>query len=756
MVEALLVSVAVGILAVATAGLAAHRLSLPPVIGYLAAGLLLGQLAAAGQFFDAATRGAVSQVSILILLFFIGLELDLARLRRAIADTSWAVPFHTLVPLVAVASVGRLAGWSYAESLLLGTAIAVSSTLLGERLAIMPGLGAATRHRILGMLVVEDLLSGLLLAIVPLLATGAAAAGWSLAFDTVLLLLAVILLAAAALLIVPRLLDLVARTHAHELLVLWGLALVILFGYLGSLWATPELGAFVAGVAAAEAGSRFTTRHALQGVRDTAIAAFFFTSGLGVNLLPTLQAPLLVLAVAGAFLAGKYVVNVVAAAASGLNLGQSLRCAFAMGTVGEYGLIVAAVADRAGLAHPLLLATVVGAMVLTLPVSAAMMRAAPALERAFWRLPGRVRRGPIRVATALRRLGSGPPEEQSERRQAARRLAANGVLLVALVALLPVIAAVAQLLPGGPGLAQVVTATAGLALGLPLAWSAFRAYREIAWSLAGRRPGEVQGQRAARARLRLLDALVALSFVIVLVPVVLRLPFAWPILAAAAALAALVALVAWRRLTAFHRALEEAVGRILGDETKAVAILDRALQDHPWGVRFTAVAVPADSPLVDQTLGGSRLAELTGAVVAVVQRGSREIVNPGADESIRAGDTLVLFGEANELERAEALLLSHGNALRLSAQSRMAHVLEVTIAPDGAWAGRSLGEIDVRGSTGALVVGLLRPDSDRGPRRYDPAAVLAPGARLILLGTDLQLERARALAAALPDSTSIA
>ncbi len=747
MVEAVLVSVAVGTLAIASAGLLAHRLSLPPVVGYLAAGLLLSEAAVGNNVLNASARAGVSQVAILILLFFIGLELDLARLRRAISDTSWAVPFHTLVPLVAVASIGILAGWSYSEALLLGTAIAVSSTLLGERLGQMPGLEAGTRHRILGMLVVEDLLSGILLALVPLLATGAVLAGWGLAFDTGALLLALIVMAAAALLLVPRMLDYVSRTHSHELLVLWGLATVVLFGYVGAIWATPELGAFVAGVAAAEAGSRFATRHALQGVRDAAIAAFFFLSGLGVDLGPTLQAPVLVLAVAAAFLLAKYVVNTIAAVAAGLSLEQSLRCAFAMGTVGEYGLIVAAVADRSGLAHPLLLGTVVGAMVLTLPASAAMMAAAPAVERAFWRLPPRLRRGPARVALSLRRLTAAAPEEQSARRQAGRKLAANGVLLVALVALVPLVVRLATRLPVSDAASQVIAAAAVLAVGLPLALAAFGAYHEIAWSLAGGHRGDPS---AAKARVWLLDAVVAATFVLALVPVIWFLPFAWPILVVAAFVAGLIALVAWRRLATFHHSLEDAVGRILGDQSAAVSVLDRALQDHPWGVRFSAITVPPRSPVANQTLQASRLAPLTGAAVAVIQRGGEEIVNPDGSTMIEPGDTLVIFGEPGELERAEALLLSHGNALRLTARSRMALIETITVQPGSSWCGRDLASINVRAETGALVVAVQGPEAGAPMKGYEGTFILQPGARMVLLGTELQMGRARAAAAPEP------
>ncbi len=744
MVDPLLESAALATLSLAGAGLLAHLLRLPPVVGYLGAGILLSPSLLGPAVLDPETLARLSQLGVLVLLFFIGLELDLVRLRRAAAATAWTVPFHTLVPLVLIAGIARLAGWSFAESLVLGAAVAVSSTLLGDRLSNAAGVLPATRQRVLGLLVVEDLVSGLLLAMVPLLVVGSRP-GWPLAGEAIGLLIAIILLTAGALLVVPRLLDFVSRTHAHELLVLWGLGVVALFGYLGARYATPELGAFAAGVAAAEAGSRVVTRNSLQGLRDASVAVFFFASGLAVNLGPTLREPILLVGVLGAFLAGKFAVNTVAAIASGMNLGQSLRCAFAVGAVGEYGLILAAVAGRAGIAHPNLLATVVGAMVLTLPISAVLMANAQRIERGFWRLPRRLRNPVVWLGVALRQLRPAQEVDDGARKGAVRRLVANGLLLVALSVATPwLLAFSVRTLPLHETIVQVGVGAVVLAFGLPLLVSAYRGYHQLAWSVVGLREGERPG--AGRIRMRFVDAAAAGTLTLLLVPVTVRLPVAWPVLAAAAAIAAVVAVVAWRRLVTFHGALEEAVRRVLGDEAQAGAVLDRVLADHPWGVRFAAVSVPAGSALAKQTLHDSRLLELTGSLVAVVQRKGVEIVNPDANERIQVGDTLVLLGDPGQLERAEALIVSHGEVLRMTAQSKLAHVEEVTVEPGSAWASRTLGSVDVRAATGALVVGVRLPGDQQRPRRYDPLLVLDVGSRVILMGTALQMERARRLA----------
>ncbi|MHB8634757.1 MAG: cation:proton antiporter regulatory subunit, partial [Thermoplasmatota archaeon] len=166
---------------------------------------------------------------------------------------------------------------------------------------------------------------------------------------------------------------------------------------------------------------------------------------------------------------------------------------------------------------------------------------------------------------------------------------------------------------------------------------------------------------------------------------------------------------------------------------------------YPWGVRFAAVAVPRGSPVAGQSVAKARIGELTGATVAVLQRGRHESVDPGPDEVLMVGDTLVLMGEMHQLARAEALVVAHGEAIRLTAQSRLATVEEVTVVPGSRLAGAVLDAAHVRAHSGALVAGVWRRDASH-PEAYRPAIQLDPGDRLIVLGSTLQRARARELA----------
>lgn len=741
-------TLALALLLMAAAGIVAVRLGLPPALGYLAAGAIGGSLLS--DELPTQTVDELAQVGVLALLFFIGLELDLKRLRRALRSTATTIPFDLMLPGLAVAAAARLWGWSFTEALALGMAMPISSTIFGERLTSGPEVHRAARERVLGVLVSEDVAAAGLIALIVVLG-GDAGAGWLGPVAAVgQLVFFLLLLTAGALLLVPRILDEMARRHVPEVLVLWAAGLIILAGYLGHLAGSAELGALVAGVAAAEAGSRYVVRNTLSGIRDLAAAVFFLASGLAVDLVAVVGLLPLCILIAALFAAGKFLVHVPASIAAGLTLRSGLHVGSALATLGEFTLILTTVAVVNGVAHPDMRTVAVGTMVILLPLAVLLNRSAPRVERVFWRVPTKVRRPLLWVAHAVRRESR--VQDVSPWGASARVLTANVVLLAAWLLLATWLRPTVEPRLAGTPLPAVAIGW-GLVVGiaLPLVVGTYRAYRRLVWDLVGLREGEREG--AGRVRSRIVDTLVAVGFVLVLVLASLRSPQTLPVLAVGTLVAMIVASVAWRQLTRFHHAMETTIGRVLGHDTRSTALLDQVMDRYPWGVKFTAVVVPPGSPVVGRTLIKSRIAPLSGAMVAVLQRGRREIVNPRPEEVLRPGDTLVLLGDSHQVARAEALIVSHGDAVRMSAQSSTAGVHEVPIAEGSTWAGVRLGDTDIREITGTLVIGVWRQE-EQHPEPYQGDLRLQAGDRLILLGTPLQIQRASILAAGIPEAAS--
>ncbi len=732
MASLLAVLAAVAALA-AGAGWLAHRLRLPPALGYLAVGAVASPAFKATASIDQTLLAPTAEVGILVFLFVLGLALDLKRLRHALRAGALVLPLDVLVPGLVVAGAVRFAGWSLVQSIALGLCVGVSSTLFGERLTNLPGFGLEARKRTLGVLVAEDVAAVAMLAVMSLL--GASGGPWFAPVTEVgRLLILFVALAAASLLLVPRLLDAVARTHTHELMVLVTGATVAAVGWLGAWAGSAELGALVAGVAAAEAGSRFAVRNALQGLRDLAVAIFFFAAGLGMDVGQAAAHPWFILGIAFLFLVCKLIVHIPAALAGGLELPDAIRSAAALGTVGEFSLILAGSASLHGIAHPLLPIAVIGAMLVLAVAAPLILATLPFWVRLVRGLPESIRKPLWLAIQGARRLRPATPSR--EVRVAVRVLSANLLLLAAWIVLA---VAVEPLLEGrltGPWTPAVLFGLAAV-IAAPIAFAAYRRYRDLVHLV-------VRGEGGA-VRARLVDAWVAASAVLLFLPLILLAPRTLPVLAGGILLAIAVAAIAWRQLNRFQRALEASVARVLGHDSESSPLLDRLLEKYPWGVRVTAVSVPAASPVANHSLAETRLFELSGATLAVIQRHRREIVNPAPHEVIRAGDTLVLMGDEHQIARAEALIVAHGEALRLLAQSRLANLEEVIVGDASDLVGRPLGLADVAGRTGSRIVGLWVTGAQH-PEPFRDDLVAHAGDRLIVLGSPLQVQRARLLA----------
>lgn len=743
MAEPVLVVVAALAAALAMAGWLANRVGMPPALGYLGVGIAISPAWASnvGIPFGAITES--THVAVLILLFFIGLELDLKRLQQIISSTAGTTVLNIAVPAVLVAGLASALGWSLTQGVALGICVSVSSTIFGERLSVLPGFSQDSRRRMLGILLGEDVGAGALLAILVLLG-GSAEGGWLAPLaSTAQLLFLLVLITAGALLVVPRMLDGVARSRVPELLVLAGGGVVVAFGALGAWAGSSELGALVAGVAAAEAGARFSLRGSLAPLRDVGLAIFFLGSGMLVD--PTLIAGdwLLAVLVAALFLFSKLAVNVPASLAAGQAPADSVRTALGLGTIGEFTLILMASAQANGVAHPALAAVVIGAMVLLLAITPLLLQAVPLMLRLSRRLPRRVRQS---VNLLVQRPTKKPVPRASagERRNASFLLASNLILLLAWASLAAALGPrlVDRFEPTYGSIVPILVFAVAIAAAAPLVQRAYRAYRDLVWLLVGLRPGESSLDGAGRVRARLVDAWVAATTVLLLVPVALVVPSTLPVLLGGVLVAVAIIAIAWRRLSHFQRTLESTVTRVLGHDPKSALLLDQVLQRYPWGVRFAAGTVAPDSPVAGRTIAESRIPELTGALVAVLERGGRETVNPPAGTRLLAGDSVVLMGTPEELTKAEALLVAHGKALRTSAQSRLAEVVEIPVEAGSRLVGHTLGQADLRGQTGALVVGLW-PHGAAHPEPFRPDLVVHADDHLILLGSPLQVERAR-------------
>lgn len=317
------------------------------ILGYLAAGALIGPYAL-GLLPDVEGVRHVSEFGVVLLLFVIGLELQPKRLWRLRAEIFGLGLAQVTLTGAALAAIGWLIGVPLAAAVIVGLALALSSTAFGVQiLRDRKALSTPYGDRAFSILLFQDI------AVVPLLAlttfVGGASAGMTVNDALVALgaLLGLILVGHFGLKHVFRL---IAHEQADEVFTAAAL-LVVALAALAMQWAglSMALGAFIAGVLLAGTEFRHQLESDIEPFRTLFLGLFFVGVGMSVDWQIAAAWWWLVGALALLLYAAKMGVLVVLTRIAGSRRAEALRIGATLGQAGEFGFVVFALAASDGL-----------------------------------------------------------------------------------------------------------------------------------------------------------------------------------------------------------------------------------------------------------------------------------------------------------------------------------------------------------------------------------------------------------------------
>jgi CPA2 family monovalent cation:H+ antiporter-2 len=363
----LIATITMGFVLALSGGLLAHKLRLPPLVGYLLAGVVLGPFTP-GIVGNANVASQLAEIGIILLMFGVGLHFSIKDLMEVQAI---AVPGAIAQIAVATGSglgLALLWGWGVGAGLVLGLALSVASTVVLLRALEQRNTLDSVNGRIaVGWLIVEDLAMVLALVLLPALAgalgadaRGVAAqfSGGSLAMALLLTLTKVAIFVALVVLVgtrvVPRLLLMVARTGSRELFTLsvLAIALGIAYGSAELFGVSFALGAFFAGVVLSE--SDFSHQAAADSLplQDAFAVLFFVSVGMLFDPGILVRQPLAVAAVLLLIVFGKSLAAFAIVLLHGYRVSTALIVSASLAQIGEFSFILAGLGVVLGLLPP--------------------------------------------------------------------------------------------------------------------------------------------------------------------------------------------------------------------------------------------------------------------------------------------------------------------------------------------------------------------------------------------------------------------
>jgi monovalent cation:H+ antiporter-2, CPA2 family len=351
----LIALIAIGFVLALGFGFLAARVRLPPLVGYLIAGIAIGPFTP-GFVADASLASQLAEIGVILLMFGVGLHFSISTLLRVRAIALPGAVAQIAVATAIGVGLARWWGWSLTAGLVFGLALSVASTVVLLRaLEQRNELDTENGHIAVGWLIVEDLAMVLALVFLPALATEGDADASSLLISLGTTALKVAVFVALMLVggrrIVPWILHQVARAGSRELftLAVLAIALGIAYGSAHLFDVSFALGAFFAGVVLAETDLSHQAAENSLPLQDAFAVMFFVSVGMLFDPSVVLERPLELLGVLFIVVVGKSLAAFAIVLAFGYPVRTALTISASLAQIGEFSFILAGLGVGLGL-----------------------------------------------------------------------------------------------------------------------------------------------------------------------------------------------------------------------------------------------------------------------------------------------------------------------------------------------------------------------------------------------------------------------
>ena len=331
------------------------------ILGYLAAGILIGPYGLS-LVSDTDQIHQIAEFGIVMMLFLIGLEVDGSELWRMRNKVFGLGLTQMAATSVVIALLARLIGFAWADAVVVGLALAMSSTAIAMQSVDQRNITKTDTGRAsLAILLVQDVAVIPILAIIPLLTAMGGSPIEAIGEDVLQAVdnpvdwwLALVVVGAfvAALFgsrfVIRPLMSWLARTRVPEAFTAFALALVIGAALVTeSLGLSPALGAFLGGVLLADSEYRHELESNLAPFKDLLLGLFFISVGMSIDFSVVMETPLMVLALVGALITVKMLVLFVLATFFKMHVADRLLLAILLSQSGEFAFVILQFANSA-------------------------------------------------------------------------------------------------------------------------------------------------------------------------------------------------------------------------------------------------------------------------------------------------------------------------------------------------------------------------------------------------------------------------
>ncbi len=359
-----------------------HRFHLPVVLGYIIAGVLIGP-----NFFSMPliknphSIEILSELGVVFLLFAIGLEFSFSKLMKVGIVAFVGATMEIILMTTIGYWLGRKFGWSNMDSIFLGAILSVSSTtIIAKVLMENKKLNEKFAQIILGILIIEDLMAIVIIAVLSGLAMSGTVSLNVVGISALRVVVFFIISLFIGFLVIPRLLRFAAKSNVSETLVVSVLGLC----FAGALAAekagfSTALGAFLVGAIIAETKQIKKVMHQIEPIRDMFTAIFFVAVGMLIKPAVIAQFWLSILIITIVTILGKVVSCSSGTFLSGYKPDTAMMVGLGLSQIGEFSFIIANVGETTKVTSGFLYPIAVSVSAVTTLTTPLLMRSSPSI-----------------------------------------------------------------------------------------------------------------------------------------------------------------------------------------------------------------------------------------------------------------------------------------------------------------------------------------------------------------------------------------
>ncbi|MGE0551167.1 MAG: cation:proton antiporter [Kofleriaceae bacterium] len=654
-----------------------RRLKQPVVLGYILAGLLIGPHVPFPIVANPAVVHTLSELGVILLMFGLGLEFSFAKLFRAAPTAGITAVFQSSVMIWLGYVAARALGWTSMEAIFVGGVIAISSTTIIAKAFDEQGVGGPLRELVVAILIVEDLIAVLLMAILTGVASGSGVTAGELATTVAKLGGFLIALVIVGMLVVPRVVRVVVGLGRAETTIVAVIGICFGISLLAQeLGYSVALGGFVAGMLVAESGKASEIEPLIHPIRDIFAAVFFVAVGMLIEPTQIANHWVAVVVLTVLVVVGKLVGVSLGAFMTGKGTRTSIAAGMSLAQIGEFSFIIAGLGVTLGAIGNHVYPVAVAVSAITTLLTPALIRRSSRF--ASWvdrKLPKRLQTFVSFYDSWIDRLRASRAESSSGVRRFARTLLLDASVIAAAVIAASLsfdalVAAIERTFGMSRLGARITIVVAAGAVVLPFCVSVLRTTHRFARLLGEMAVPRSEGVDLGRQPRIVLEAAVRLVGLVIVGAALIAItqPFLPGFTAVAVLVAAIavLAVVFWRTaadLQGHVRAAAQALIEALAAQSSASG--DRHAQDEAMAQArglFPGLGAPirfevaATSPALGRSLAQLELRAATGATVLAIVRGGTGSAVPDAHDPLRAGDVLAIAGTETAIAAAIALL----------------------------------------------------------------------------------------------------